>query len=609
MPPIGSKPSIHISHSTTRQEINEFLSKVDDDHQLRAKRVWVTGNNGKKHQVYKLYAKKSSKTGGNSNSIWESNRTRPDKFLDGRKAVNIMLQRLGHRADLFSENNKVINGLQLKAKLDNDKLIVDKHTTLNDLKQIGARIGNDKEVHGKLNEDGTITLFGAAKSNKMNTKRKRELQTAAGAALNVMENTAKKQHLDAYGVMDKMIDSYFYNSQKSTRTQRAYDDPNRPLTGKQFSRRIDSSQNAGLEHLVKKEAQTLTPHLNHIATKMFDRDDLDETLKPGQGGSVNDPLRQDNKDKTKTLNNIRKIQHGQMNQVTTKDMFDSFSHVAKNSPVVPLNKLAPLANSNHVAGAVGLYSGNNTFGKQPIKTPPDRNAAMQLRDEINNTLTPQERAQLKARVELMSKMADVYSQHQPNLPGLGNNNKAKHTKSMAVNYSTWVGHPTLDVNAAIGGNARTSGIKARDLMTALVLHKDIIFPPPNQQAVDDHSEFENDSSISSDAENSDVDDFALENHANKLGAWQQLLGQLGHQINTSKLDNGLEDLTQGLNTVMKDLQTVMNQGGDDASPQPYNSLNKSITALEENLATVTPQKGVANLQKELVALRETLGLG
>ncbi|MEE4377227.1 MAG: hypothetical protein V2J55_06905, partial [Candidatus Competibacteraceae bacterium] len=123
--------------------------------------------------------------------------------------------------------------------------------------------------------------------------------------------------------------------------------------------------------------------------------------------------------------------------------------------------------------------------------------------------------------------------------------------------------------------------------------------------VDDFFQSDGTASVSNDSSNNEIDDYRLDNHANKLGAWQQLLGQLGNQINTSTLDNGLQDLTQGLKNVTDNLQVVMNQN-NDPSPQQVIQLKNTIDALQDDLAKVTPQSSVANLQKELVGLSETL---
>lgn len=638
--PLFGTTSINITSRTTQKEFNDFVSKVDADKQLRA--TEIKNKNGDLIG-YKLYAKKSSKTDGDSSSFWNADRVRPDKFRNARIAVNYMLKKGGDDANLLAQNQKMMDGLQLKGMVQKDMLVVNQKTRPDDLKQVGATIGGGKEVHGRANKDGTITLFGAASSERMDAKRKAELAAVSQAVDKVMYQASGQQG-PIYG---KMLGAYFHNKTESTRTEQAFYLPTDPVRGEAFKRRVDGAQKAALDHSVQNTAKALAPRLDQIADELFKRQDLGNALKPGQGGNVNDPLRQDNKNKVKTNDNLTNIQSGKIKDVKTLDLFDSISHIAANSPTMPLNKLASLANSHHVSSAVGLYSGHNTLGKQPIQTPPNQDAARRLRDEINQNLTPQEKAQLKARVELMAKMSDVYATHQPDLPGFGDDIKAKHAKSMAVKYSMWTGHSTLDVNAAIGGTARDAGIKARDLMTALVLHKDIVFPPDNQQAANDfvdpdlgrvvdgdsidsqsQPDLENknvvtiggdddddriDAQSQPDLENENVvtiggddddpaENFALNNHQAKLGTWQQLLGQLGHQIDTSALQNGLQDLTRGIERVTNDLQTIIDQG---PSMHQMSTLSNSMERLANNLEQVQ-SPALANLRKELDDLRQTL---
>lgn len=644
--PLFGTTSINITSRTTQKEFNDFVSKVDADKQLRA--TEIKNKNGDLIG-YKLYAKKSSKTGGDNSSFWNADRVRPDKFRNARIAVNYMLKKDGDDANLLAQNQKMMDGLQLKGMVQKDMLVVNQQTRPDDLKQVGATIGGGKEVHGRANRDGTITLFGASSSESMDAKKRKAELAAVSHAVDKVMYQASGQHGPIYG---KMLGAYFHNTAKSTRTEQALYLPTDPVKGDAFKRRVNGAQQAVLEHSVQNTAKALAPQLNQISNELFNRQDLGDALKPGQGGNVNDPLRQDNKNKVKTNDNLTNIQAGKIKDVKTPDLFDSISHIASNSPTMPLNKLASLANSHHVSSAVGLYSGKNTLGKQPIQTPPNQDAARRLRDEINQNLTPQEKAQLKARVELMAKMSDVYATHQPNLPGFGDDIKAKHAKSMAVKYSMWTGHSALDVNAAIGGTDREAGIKARDLMTALVIHKDIVFPLDNQQAannsvdpdlgrvvrgdsidaqsqpdlesnnvitiggnddnddnddgsIDAHSQpnLENENVITIGGDNDNpADNVALDNHQAKLGAWQQLLENLGHQIDTSALNNGLQDLTQGVGQVTNNLQTIIDEG---PSMHQMSTLSNSMERLANKLEQIQSPT-LVNLRKELDDLRQTL---
>lgn len=271
-----------------------------------------------------------------------------------------MLQKGDQNANLLAVNQKMMDGLQLKAMMQKDMLVVDRRTEMDDLKQVGKAVGGGKEVRGRWNQDGTITLFGAEKSQTMNAKRKQELETTSEAVLHVMEKATNEN----YDVMDKMLDSYFFNNQKSTRTHRAHDKADVSLSGDSFQRRLNAAESAALDHSVESKAKQLAPQFDAIANKLFARQDLDAVLEK------EDPMRTKLTTKAQRNDDLTHIAHNQFDQVKTKDLFASFQEVAGHTPPLPLNKLAPLAHSPHLASAVGLYSGNNTYGKKSFSRNP-----------------------------------------------------------------------------------------------------------------------------------------------------------------------------------------------------------------------------------------------
>jgi hypothetical protein len=151
-------------------------------------------------------------------------------------------------------------------------------------------------------------------------------------------------------------------------------------------------------------------------------------------------------------------------------------------PVADNRKLAKLINNDALPDAVGYYSGHNTLhatviGKNDVTQQDSTAAALKLKAAIDRTLTPGEKAALKQRIDF------VVEQAQANVAKLGmastrpedaNDQDKMWMKSIAVSFPTFLG-TDKSVLEAIGGQASEAGIKSRDFITALAIHRDTIF--------------------------------------------------------------------------------------------------------------------------------------
>ncbi len=443
-------PTLRIDANTNPEAFKAFVESANKDHQLRATEI----KDNKGNLVgYNLYTKKSDSWLG-------SGANRGIKYENARKAVNLMLEK-SDRKNLLAVNDKKMDGLQLHGMMNKDVLVVNKNTTLDQLSTLGARIGDGKQMRGRHNADGTITLYGSSSTRTGGDERKNKFTAVNTAVANVIHN-ASRGHAAVY---NNMLGAYESKLPEETRGSSAL-----PTESKNFMRAAREARTKGYEKPIQEAAKKLSPQLDGLQNELFNRQDLGDVI------AKNDPMRTKLTKAPDSYGNLADIQDGKTQEIGTLGLIDSVKKVAQNTPVIPLDKLAVLANSDNVASAVGCYTGNNTMGNRTVQDVPDQNAALLLRNEIRN-LSAQERAQLKSRVDLLANMARLYDTHQGEIKGDGADNEARWTKALTVSYQTTTGYDIQKLNRAVGGNPREAGIKIRDLMTALVIHKDIVFPP------------------------------------------------------------------------------------------------------------------------------------
>lgn len=159
--------------------------------------------------------------------------------------------------------------------------------------------------------------------------------------------------------------------------------------------------------------------------------------------------------------------------------------------VAPLAKLAKLADHEAVPDAVGYFTGRNTVSAKPVGrdavAPEDSDAAAgRLKQAIDSTLSPAEKAALKQRIDFLVDAAPIMTAK----IGLcsadaadANSQDKLWMKSMAVSYPLFLGTTQEQFAAAHGGpaaatlgpEATAAAVKGRDLLTALAIHRDAIF--------------------------------------------------------------------------------------------------------------------------------------
>lgn len=154
------------------------------------------------------------------------------------------------------------------------------------------------------------------------------------------------------------------------------------------------------------------------------------------------------------------------------------------TPVMSADKLVALMTNEHVSDAVGYYTAKSTHTTKVVerdteKDVPKRQAAAEgLRTAIDETLTKQEKADLKERIGLLKDLSAL-SRDKIGLiskaPEDANNQDALWAKSIAVSHSLFTGQPQTSVIAESGLPGKEAGGAARDLVTALAVHYDAIF--------------------------------------------------------------------------------------------------------------------------------------
>jgi hypothetical protein len=152
-------------------------------------------------------------------------------------------------------------------------------------------------------------------------------------------------------------------------------------------------------------------------------------------------------------------------------------------PVAPMGKLAKLINNDALPDAVGYYSGKNTLteraiDKDEVSQQDSEAAARKLKQAIDRTLSPSEKAALKERIDFLADLAPLMTDKVGlcnNRPEDANDQDKLWMKSMAVSYPLFLGSSQEEVNGAVGGPTKDAAIKGRDFITALAIHRDIIF--------------------------------------------------------------------------------------------------------------------------------------
>lgn len=181
---------------------------------------------------------------------------------------------------------------------------------------------------------------------------------------------------------------------------------------------------------------------------------------------------------------FEKVQAGKMDELTPHEGVNGLRKLWEGMPPVPLDKLGTLLQSPDVSGCVGKWTSANTL-KDPTKVPDNsqgekNTSAGRLKTLIDTTLTPTEKLALKERVDYLSTLADL-AQSKLGAPSDSvKNNPTESTKvwikSMGVSSQAYLGTKYEDMAQQIGSPKITeAAAKSQDLMTALILHKDLIF--------------------------------------------------------------------------------------------------------------------------------------
>jgi hypothetical protein len=152
-------------------------------------------------------------------------------------------------------------------------------------------------------------------------------------------------------------------------------------------------------------------------------------------------------------------------------------------PVASMSKLGRLINHEAVSDAVGYYTGNNTLTETPVAkdaVPGEDStaAALRLKQAIDRSLSPSEKAALKQRIDFMVDVAPLMTDKVGlcnRKPEDAHDQDKLWMKSMSVSYPLFLGYNQEDANRAIGGSIKEAGNKGRDFITALAIHRDIIF--------------------------------------------------------------------------------------------------------------------------------------
>ncbi|MEZ5581972.1 MAG: hypothetical protein R3F37_03575 [Candidatus Competibacteraceae bacterium] len=157
---------------------------------------------------------------------------------------------------------------------------------------------------------------------------------------------------------------------------------------------------------------------------------------------------------------MKKIEAGKMNECTPAELIKAVQFISKSNPAMPMDALAQLANSDHALNAAGPYTGKNTPSSKLVpfdsqKAQPDnmRRAAVNLHQSVNEQLTVQEKAALKARIEFTAKLANVYDQ-KVGPCGTGDqqgDNAALWVKSFNVNIGNQTGYDPTELVPEMGG--------------------------------------------------------------------------------------------------------------------------------------------------------------
>ena len=521
--------TITINDNNALQMLEGFADRVESGHQVRGQ-VLARDENGKITQI-RLYTRKNNL----ANAVTTEGRGK--KFQDAREGINAILSqhadgKYNNHLNMLEENSSKLLGSRLKAAVSKNQVLVNTKTTAANLHKLSSSAEGSHQMRGIDNKDGTYILYSKDTTRQFGRSGK---YTAFDRGVNQVFSNMKQQDPKLGDVMESLY------AKKAAKA-----DNSNVLKGRQFNSGIRNVKIEAYKQAANQLGIQLEGRLPEIQAYLLDRLNNEKLEK--------DPMRE-NLGMDEVYAAMKKIEAGRMNECTSAELIKAVQFIYKANPAMPLGALTALANSDHALNAAGPYTGKNTVGSKPVpfdsaQAQPDsmRQAAASLHQAVNEQLTPQQKATLRARVEFTDQLARVYDEQ---LGSCGKadeegDNVALWVKSFTVNTGMQTGYDADQLVPEMGGpllqdlsaakkelpdkqqlqdmvgrlrdfaqnkpeedtlnemidqlsqeldrpqlneNAiknvliqlesavrRHAGIVPRDLMTALILHKDMIFP-------------------------------------------------------------------------------------------------------------------------------------